>query len=117
MLATLVTLPFVPIIHAQDDASNFTLKVDSNIVLTNIVVRDKKTGAIVRGLTKNDFTIQENGKTQQIESFDFQSVDQAAPLDEATISGSAGRIALGKGIAGHRDRRATPRSSPRRPFL
>ena len=99
----IIGLLIVPITtQAQDDQSTFTLKVESNIVLTNIVVRDKKTGAIVRGLTRNDFTIQENGKPQRIESFDFQSVDQAAPLDEATVSGSAGRIALGKGgIAGN----------------
>ncbi len=101
LLLSLSTLPAIT--QAQDQPNNsqtFTLKVNSNIVLTNIVVRDKKTGAIVRGLTKNDFTIQENGKTQQIESFDFQSVDQAAPLDEATISGKGGQIALGKGIPG-----------------
>ena len=98
---TLILL-LLPTTQAQDDQSNFTLKVESNIVLTNIVVRDRKTGAIVRGLTQKDFTIQENGRNQRIESFDFQSVDQAAPLDEATISGSAGRIALGKGgIAGN----------------
>ena len=97
----IIGLLIVPITtRAQDDQSTFTLKVESNIVLTNIVVRDKKTGAIVRGLTRNDFTIQENGKPQRIESFDFQSVDQAAPLDEATVSGSAGRLALGKGIPG-----------------
>ena len=82
LLSAALTLPTVG--RAQDPSADngqgFTLKVNSNIVLTNIVVRDKKTGAIVRGLTKNDFTIQENGKTQQIESFDFQSVDQAVHL-------------------------------------
>ena len=81
--------------HAQQsanqtpDQSSFTLKVNSDIVLTNVVVRDKKTGEIVRGLTQKDFTILENGKPQQISSFDFESVDQAAPLNEATITGSA----------------------------
>jgi hypothetical protein len=64
---TLILL-LLPTTRAQDDQSTFTLKVESNIVLTNIVVRDKKTGAIVRGLTRNDFTIQENGKPQRIES-------------------------------------------------
>ncbi len=88
-------------LHAQDDASsNFTLKVDSNIVLTNVVVRDKKTGDIVKGLTRKDFTITENGRNQQILTFDYQSVDQAAALNEATVSGSAGRVVLGKGIPG-----------------
>jgi VWFA-related protein len=83
--------------HAQQsanqppDQSSFTLKVNSDIVLTNVVVRDKKTGEIVRGLTQKDFTILENGKPQQISSFDFESVDQATPLNEATITGSAGK--------------------------
>jgi VWFA-related protein len=69
--------------------SQFTVKVNSNLVLTNVVVRDKKTGAVVRGLTAKDFTVQENGKPQRISSFDFESVDQAAPLDETTISGQS----------------------------
>src|SRR5271170_3848200 len=71
--------------------SSFSLKINSDIVLTNVVVRDKKTGEVVRGLTAKDFTILENGKAQQISSFDFESVDQAAPLNEATINGQAGQ--------------------------
>jgi VWFA-related protein len=71
--------------------SQFTLKVNSDLVLTNVVVRDKKTGEVVRGLTAKDFTLLENGKPQRIASFDFESVDQAAALDEATISGEAGQ--------------------------
>ena len=66
-----------------------TFKVNSDLVLTNVVVRDKKTGDIVKGLTEKDFTITEDGKPQRIVSFDFENVDQAAPLDEATINGSA----------------------------
>jgi VWFA-related protein len=83
--------------HAQQqpnqssNQSSFTLKVNSDLVLTNVVVRDKKTGEVVRGLTQKDFTVLENGKPQQISSFDFESVDQAQPLDEATISGKTGQ--------------------------
>lgn len=69
--------------------AQFTLKVNSDLVLTNVVVRDKKTGAVVRGLTAKDFTILENGKPQNISSFDFESVDEAAPLNEATITGQS----------------------------
>ena len=36
---------------ATNSQTAFTLKVDSDLVLTNIVVRDKKTGEVVRGLT------------------------------------------------------------------
>ncbi len=74
----------------QPNQSSFTMKVNSDIVLTNVVVRDKKTGEVVRGLTAKDFSIQENGKPQQISSFDFESVDQATPLNEATINGQTG---------------------------
>jgi VWFA-related protein len=66
-----------------------TFRVNSELVLTNIVVRDKKTGEIVKGLTQRDFTVTEDGKPQHIVSFDFESVDQAAPLNEATINASA----------------------------
>ncbi|MFT4113960.1 VWA domain-containing protein [Silvibacterium sp.] len=75
----------------SQDQSSFTLKVTSDLVLTNVVVRDKKTGEVVRGLTQKDFSILENGKPQSIASFDFESVDQAAPLNEATISGVSGK--------------------------
>ena len=95
--ASLAVLLFVSalLLHAQQpqgqsapgSQSTFTFKVNSNIVLTNVVVRDKKTGQPVRGLTAKDFTILENGKPQKIISFDFENVDQAPPLNEATISG------------------------------
>ena len=68
----------------------FTLKVQTDIVLTNVVVRDKKTGAVVKGLKASDFTILENGKPQKIASFDYQNVDEAAVLNEkTTVSGKA----------------------------
>ncbi len=77
---------------AQDQATSgaFTMKVQSDIVLTNVVVRDKKTGEVVKGLKASDFTIFENGKPQKIASFDYQSVDEAAVLNEkSTVTGKA----------------------------
>jgi VWFA-related protein len=67
----------------------FTLKANAELVLTNVVVRDAKTGEIVKGLKQSDFKILENGKEQQISTFDFESVDMAMPLNEATVSGLA----------------------------
>jgi VWFA-related protein len=102
LLAILVlALLLIPNLQAQNqqDQQNqsFTLKVNSDIVLTNVVPRDKKTGQVVKGLTAKDFTITENGKPQQITSIDFESVDEAAALNEATISGKSGNsIVLGK---------------------
>jgi VWFA-related protein len=73
----------------QDAQGGFTLTVQSNIVLTNVVVRDKKTGEVVKGLKASDFTIIEDKKPQKIISFDYQNVDAAAVLAEKTVSGKA----------------------------
>ncbi|MGI4854731.1 MAG: VWA domain-containing protein [Janthinobacterium lividum] len=83
------------VIQQQGGAQSqtFTLRVDTQLVLTNVVARDKKTGAVLRDLKASDFTILENGKPQKITSFDFQTVDSAARLDEATVSGTAPTIA------------------------
>ncbi|ADW67884.1 VWA domain-containing protein [Granulicella tundricola] len=82
-----------PAMAAAQDAQQpqtFTLRVDSNIVLTNVIARDKKTGAVVKDLKGSDFTILENGKPQKMASFDYQNVDQAAVLAEkSTVSGKA----------------------------
>ena len=67
----------------------FVLKMNGELVLTNVVARDSKTGELVLGLKQSDFSVYENGKQQRIASFDFESVDQAAPLNEATVSGLA----------------------------
>jgi VWFA-related protein len=89
-------------VWAQDAAQNspssqvsstpqagYTLQMNGELVLTNVVARDAKTGEVVRGLKASDFKIYENGKEQQIDTFDFQSVDMATPLNEATVSGLA----------------------------
>lgn len=72
--------------------TSYVLRVQSDLVLTNVVVRDRKTGAVVEGLTAKDFTVLENGKPQAIQTFDFQNIDKAAPLNEAVVSGRAGAI-------------------------
>jgi VWFA-related protein len=69
--------------------AGYTLQMQGELVLTNVVARDAKTGEFVRGLKASDFKIYENGKEQQISTFDFQSVDMATPLNEATVSGLA----------------------------
>jgi VWFA-related protein len=69
--------------------SGFVLKMNGELVLTNVVARDAKTGEPVQGLKQSDFSIYENGKQQRIDTFDFESVDKATPLNEATVSGLA----------------------------
>jgi len=97
LLAVMVlAMPAAPHLPAQDarqvtstPQGGYTLKVNNDLVLTNVVARDAKTGEIVKGLTKSDFTVFENGKQQSIDTFDFESVDMATPLNEATVSGLA----------------------------
>ena len=78
----------------------YVLKANAELVLTNVVARDAKTGEMVLGLKQSDFSVFENGKQQQISTFDFESVDQATPLNEATISGLAasGSVSSGKAV-------------------
>jgi VWFA-related protein len=53
-------------------------------VRVTVVVRDK-TGALVRGLKREDFTITEDGKAQTIEAFEFESLPtEPAPEPEET---------------------------------
>ena len=66
------------------------IRVSSELVLANVVVRDK-TGNLVRGLPKEDFAIFEDGKKQDISTFDFENVDEltTAGAPETTVTGAA----------------------------
>lgn len=50
----------------------------SNLVLVTVFVRDKK-GQPVTNLSREDFTLAENGKAQKISVFDFQQINSALP--------------------------------------
>jgi len=90
MLSLLPGMPMTGRAQQPNASGTFTMKVQSDIVLTNVVVRDKKTGEVVKGLKASDFTILENGKPQKIASFDYQNVDEAAVLREkSTVVGKA----------------------------
>jgi VWFA-related protein len=66
-LVALVALPGLgPSMQAQDSAA--TIAVDVKVVTLPVTVRDKH-GKIVRDLTKDDFTLQEDGRPQTIRYF------------------------------------------------
>ena len=74
----------------QGNAPLMTIHTTVDRVLTNVVVRDKKTGAIIKDLKASDFQILEDKRPQHITTFDFQNVDQAVTLAEAgTVSGTS----------------------------
>ncbi|HEY1306122.1 MAG TPA: VWA domain-containing protein [Vicinamibacterales bacterium] len=59
-------------------AAKPTFKTDVNLVVVDVVVRDKS-GAVVKGLTANDFEIREDNRPQQIVSFDVEEITTAPP--------------------------------------
>jgi len=78
--------------------SSFVLKMNGELVLTNVVVRDAKSGELIRGLKQSDFNVYENGKQQHIDTFDFENIEMATPLHEATVSGLASGSGSGKAV-------------------
>lgn len=71
--------------------SGFRFKVNTNLVLVNVVVRDKQ-GNLVRGLTKDDFQLFEDGKPQTIADFGLEDVEAIAVAEQngPTVAGVAG---------------------------
>src|SRR3974390_445346 len=69
----------------------FRVRVTTEIVLVNVIARDKK-GNLIRDLKQSDLTVYEDGQKQQISSFDFENVDalQTAGAAGETITGAAG---------------------------
>src|SRR5947207_11701879 len=79
----------------QAGANESRIQVTSELVLVNVVAHDKK-GNLVRDLKKGDFTLLEDGKKQEIATFDFEKVDELATAGpaEAAVSGVAGGALL-----------------------
>jgi VWFA-related protein len=71
--------------------SQARIQVATELVLVNLVAHDKK-GNLVRDFKKEDFTLFEDGKKQEITTLDFENVDEMATAGAAvaTVSGSAG---------------------------
>jgi VWFA-related protein len=72
--------------------SGARVKVSTEIVLVNVVARDKH-GNLIKDLKREDFTVYEDGKKQDLASFDFEKVDELAMAGAAgtTVTGEAGQ--------------------------
>jgi VWFA-related protein len=75
---------------SQDASSDYTFHSKTELVLVNVTVRDKN-GNPVRDLKREDFTVLEDNKAQQVISFDLENTDAVlstaateAPLLRAT---------------------------------
>src|SRR5579862_9811017 len=80
-------------LRAQDapQQSQYRMRVTSELVLVNVVARDRH-GNLIRDLKREDFTLTEDGKKQDISTFDFENVDALATAGaaDATVTGAAG---------------------------
>src|SRR5690348_12725754 len=81
VLIAAIAVPPVPAQQAQPAAQQklpaqqlYTFKSESELVLVNVIARDKN-GNAVRNLTRDDFTILEDNKPQKIQSFDLEQAD------------------------------------------
>jgi VWFA-related protein len=110
--ATGLFLPAAPLAAQQGGQAGVNearIEVTTELVLVNVVAHDKK-GNLVRDLKKGDFTLFEDGKKQEISTFDFENVDELATAStaEVTVSGVTGAGSLlrsGKKVAPSLDAR------------
>jgi VWFA-related protein len=84
VVAVVASLCLVAVPSGQTQPQNAAVpvfKAGTELVLVNVVVRDRN-GAVVRGLTQDDFSITEDDKPQTITSFDFEELDKAEATPE-----------------------------------
>jgi VWFA-related protein len=79
----------------QEEQGLSPIRVNSELVLVNVVARDRK-GNLIRDLKKEDFSLFEDNKQQRVSTFDFEDVDelQTAGAADATVSGVAAQGSL-----------------------
>jgi len=69
----------------QKPEEDVVFRASSNLVLVTVFARDKQ-GKPLAGLTKEDFTLIENGKPQTISVFDFQRIDAVVPAPATALT-------------------------------
>src|SRR6266536_1355358 len=74
LLTSILSLAFVTVAaqdkkQTQSSADDDVIKINSNLVSLDVVVKDKK-GKAITDLKPEDFTVSENGVPQRIEFFD-----------------------------------------------
>jgi VWFA-related protein len=85
--------PSAPAPQQEKEPAGPVLKVSTEIVLVNVVARDRH-GNLIKDLKKEDFTVLEDGKKQDLASFDFEKVD------EMVMAGAAGTTVTGTAAKG-----------------
>ena len=99
--------------QAGSQQSAPAIRATTELVLVNVVARDKK-GNLIRDLKREDFTVFEDGQKQQVSSFDFENIEELALAGKTTPTATgtegaaapkAGASAPAQPILDARDRR------------
>src|SRR6266542_6968474 len=92
LLTSILSLAFVTVAaqdkkQTQSSADDDVIKINSNLVSLDVIVKDKK-GKAITDLKPEDFIVSENGVPQKIEFFDstLTSVNETAKPSSATDS-------------------------------
>ena len=80
-LALLILCASLP---SQDTPTGYVFHAQTEIVLVNVTARDKN-GNLVRDLKREDFTVLEDNKPQQIASFDLENTDATPAVDVSQV--------------------------------
>src|SRR5438874_2705072 len=70
LLVLLLSGVALPQAKPQKPSDDQPIRISTELVQVDVVVTDK-TGRVVKGLTKDDFTLYDSGKKQQINFFEF----------------------------------------------
>jgi VWFA-related protein len=86
--------------YSQDNAAMHaaptqTLKVTTRIVVLDVVVTDKKGNLVPRELTRDDFTVREDGQQQVIRSFEPPSEHHMPVSNKAVVNSAADLTKIG----------------------
>ena len=104
LVATALLAGILPLRPHAEQRSVF--RSGTELVLVNVVVRDKS-GAVVRNLSRDDFSVTEDDKPQTVTSFDFEELAPSpAATDRAASATPAEPILSSPGRVGADDRSA-----------
>jgi VWFA-related protein len=104
LLVTVVACALLPSSVPAQQQGDYTFRVQSELVLVNVTVRDKS-GNFVRGLKPEDFTLLEDNKPQKVVSFDTEDIDALANQN----------VAQAQPLAADQSQPATPPAKPTDP--
>jgi VWFA-related protein len=89
VMAVSMVATSVPELLESEQQADYTFRVQSDLILVNVTVRDKS-GNLVKDLKPENFTVLEDNKPQKVVSFDIENMDAVANQDVAQTKGLSG---------------------------